>query len=129
MNCPPVPARLTRSVLSWALVLFVALGSTASAQETGAKSDEPTKKVAEPASPARKAKRPDPLALPFPQDFKTIRDLGVWSIAAQSACQDRMAAARQRGDRARVAQLVSRLDKVRQHAARMLRKLQRRVTT
>jgi hypothetical protein len=69
------------------------------------------------------AQDPDPLTLPFPK-AQSLKELGDWCLAAQRSAHAHMVAARAKGDRAQVCHVLNRLDKVRQHAARLFGELQ-----
>jgi len=66
---------------------------------------------------------PDPLALPFPK-FSSMKELSEFSTQVQVATQDRLVAARSRGDRLAACRTLERAELFRLHAAQTFRRLQ-----
>jgi len=110
-----------------AIAFVLSLAASASAQDPVKQPAKDSKAKSAPAKARPAAPEGDILALPFPTKFPSLQKLGAWSVNAQATAHRRMAEARSRGDRAEVSRLVTRLDKVRQHAAAMLRMMQERL--
>ena len=65
----------------------------------------------------------DPLTLPFPK-FSSIKELSEFSVRVQVATQDRLVAARSRGDRLAACRALERAELFRLHAAQSFRRIQ-----